>query len=342
MKILADASLPGLRSAFPKPFLLSTYLSVEEMHSLLPEQDILLCRSTLKVDANLLKQHTLHYVATASSGTDHLDKAFLAQQSITIIDAKGSNAHSVADYVEASLAYLTKTGQLSGNRAGIIGMGMVGTTVYSRLKALQYTIQTYDPLKELTDPSFKSCSKEQLFDCDLLCIHAELHNVAPYPSLNMINADFFSQIKTNCVLINAARGGIVDELALLKNPRPLLYCTDVFLNEPRINPEVVDKATLCTPHIAGHSLEAKYAAVAQVSAQLHHILGLIPPVYDRPIAAPAIVFPSAVPWYEKVLSLYNPLPETLLLKKAADKQIAFLNTRKAHQFRHDFFNNCLI
>lgn len=105
MNILADASLPGLKQAFPKPFHLTEYHHPDEIAQLLPGQDILLCRSTLKVNQSLLKNHCLQYVATASSGTDHLDHLWLGSQNIQVIDAKGSNAQAVADYVVACLAF---------------------------------------------------------------------------------------------------------------------------------------------------------------------------------------------------------------------------------------------
>src|SRR5690554_546410 len=99
MKILADASLPGLLQAFPKPFQLTLYHELKEVPQLLSGKEILLCRSTLKIAEPLLKGHSLRYLATASSGTDHIDKAYLRANSIELFDAKGSNATAVADYV---------------------------------------------------------------------------------------------------------------------------------------------------------------------------------------------------------------------------------------------------
>jgi len=135
MNILADATLPGLDEAFPAPFNLSRYTNPAKIASLLPKQDVLFCRSTLKVDSTLLKNHHLHYVATASSGTDHLDSFWLASQNIQIIDAKGCNAQAVADYVVACLAYLSQQHLIYGTKAGIIGMGLVGARVNARLQA---------------------------------------------------------------------------------------------------------------------------------------------------------------------------------------------------------------
>jgi erythronate-4-phosphate dehydrogenase len=336
MNILADSSLPGLYEAFPPPFKLTQYNHPEEIPDLLKEQNILLCRSTLKVNQALLKNHHLNCVATASSGTDHLDHYFLKARNIEIIDAKGCNATAVADYILATLAYLKQHYQLNIKKAGVIGMGMVGTKVSKRLQALNINRVEYDPLKAAKNINFHSCSLEELYDCDMLCIHAELHEKSPFPSLNLIDHQFLSQLKSGCIIINAARGGIVNEQALLNNSKPVLYCTDVYANEPNINKQIIDKATLCTPHIAGHSLDAKFKAVALISEQLHHVAGLPCPQLAQPEKPQIIDGQEITSWDNFILSIYNPITETLALKQAYDTKSAFLNLRKNHQNRHDF------
>lgn len=334
MNILADALLPGLDEAFPAPFVLTRYMSPDEIPALLDKQDVLLCRATLKVNSSLLKNHQLRFVATASSGSDHLDRPFLESEKIQIIDAKGCNAISVADYIVACLAYLDQKQLIKGTHAGIIGMGKVGTMVYERLKAANFHIKTYDPPRAIRDDQFLSSDLEQLYQSDLLCIHAELHDNPPYPSNNLIDQHFIDQLKPGCIIINTARGGIVNEEVLLNSSKPLIYCTDVYLNEPNINKQIINRATICTPHIAGHSLEAKFRAVALVSEKLHHLAGLPVPTFATP-AKPAVLKENKI-WQELVLSIYNPGDETLQLKKALDIKSTFLNLRKNHQSRHDF------
>ncbi len=337
MNLLADASLPGLAQAFPKPFHLTLYHHLDEVPQLITGQHVLVCRANLSVNRLLLENQSIQYVATASSGTDHLDLGWLASQNIDVIDAKGCNARAVADYVSACLAYLRKQQLVQGNLAGIIGMGKVGTQVQSRLMAAGLQVITYDPLKELRERgTFQSCQMEALYQADLLCIHAELHNTLPYPSLNLVDAKFLQQLKPGCIIINAARGGIINEEALLAVNHPLTYCTDVYLNEPQIDKQVLDKATLCTPHIAGHSLEAKYVAVAMVSKALHQILQLPAPEFAMPATPAQPHLSNQVSWEENILRLYNPFEETCLLKEATDIKTTFLTVRKAHSNRHDF------
>jgi erythronate-4-phosphate dehydrogenase len=332
MNILADGSLPGLVTAFPSPFRLTTYSSAYEIPTLLPKQDVLLCRSTLQVNEHLIDNATLRYVATASSGTDHIDKNYMERRKIQVLDAKGSNARAVADYVVSCLAYLSNQQIALGQKAGVIGMGCVGSRVAERLKALGFQLVTYDPLKT----SFKSHALEDLYACDVICIHPELHTNNDYPSFDLINHTFLDHLRPNCVLINASRGGVVNENDLLYSTKPMIYCTDVYLNEPSPNPNIIDMATLCTPHIAGHSLEAKYKAVSQISEQLHAVLGLPTPQYDKPEINSKIQLDSFPHWQDLVLSLYNPMIETHGLKKALNKESTFLTLRKEHRFRHDF------
>lgn len=213
----------------------------------------------------------------------------------------------------------------------------MGTKVAARLQAADFEIVTYDPLKATREPAaFQSCSLEELYQVDLLCIHAELHSNPPYPTTNLINQNVLDRLKPGCIIINAARGGIVNEVELLYSSKSLIYCTDVYLDEPDINARVIDKSTICTPHIAGHSLEAKYAAVAVVSSALHQIARLAPPQFAAPLVPQFLSYENDKLWYETILKIYNPLEETLLLKQATDKKAAFLSLRKNHQTRHDF------
>ena len=334
MNLIADGSLPHLSALFSQCFQLSTYQTEDQLINKLATQDILLCRSTLKVSAQLLKESRLQCVATASSGTDHIDKQFLAQHNILLLDAKGCNAAAVADYVLAVLAYLRQYLQLTPKTAGIIGVGMVGRLVAERLLAAGLTLSYCDPLKAQQDNDYPYTELEALSACDLLCIHANRHEQMPYPSVHLIDDHFLSQLKPGCIIINASRGDIVNETALLNTSKKLYYCTDVYSNEPHINPAIIAKASLCTPHIAGHSIEAKQNAMRHLSNQIHRYYGYSPPTEIPPPPHSAQVIRSH--WCETVLDMYNPAVESKQMKQATHMSDTFLSLRKAHQHRHDF------
>lgn len=342
MKIIADATLPGLDEHFPQPFELSLYHHQDDLAKFLPGQDVLLCRSTLKVTRNLLDNCSLQAVATASSGIDHIDVACLQERNIPLVDAKGSNANSVADYILASLAWLNKNKAFTARKAMVIGMGAVGTVVSRRLQTLGLSVLGFDPLKD----NFNSCALTEIKDCDLICLHANLHDNLPHPSRHLLDESVLSLLRPNSALINASRGDIVNESALLHLKTPIYYCTDVYTSEPAINPHIINFATLCTPHIAGHSLEAKMGAVQMVSEKLRQLFGPglrssqlatnespCSPVSLHRIRTTAEQTPD---WEEQVLNQYNPIDETQALKLAEDKKAAFLSLRARHQFRHDF------
>ncbi len=330
--ILADASLPYLDALFEPPFQLTCYHSLHELEEKISHQQVLLCRSTLAVTPKLLAHSTLACIATASSGVDHIDTPYLKTQGIQLFDAKGSNAKAVTDYVIACLAWLDQQGLwLKGKRkAGVIGMGKVGSLVALQLKKLGLDVRGCDPIRAAAGDFFEHTDLMQLQDCDVLCIHANLHDDGSFPSRNLINHEFLGKLQPNTVLINASRGGIVNEEALLHNPIPLIYCTDVYAQEPAINPNIVEYARLCTPHIAGHSIEAKKAAMVHISQQLHDHYQLPMPI-QSPVNTPVLQDSLS-----NILNLYDPSIETLALKKAIDKKSAFLDWRKRHVMRREF------
>jgi len=337
MKIFYDSTLPNI-NLFKTHFELTAFdhqnLSIlnKEMQS----QDILICRSTLKVSAELLQGTSIQCVATASSGIDHIDVHYLSQQGIQLFDAKGSNAESVDDYINATLAWLSKHNKIQGNKAGVVGVGKVGTRISASLKNWGFSVLSYDPPKASRVPDFDSCSLEEIISCDLISIHADLNDLPNYPSRNLINQHVLTQLKPNTILINAARGGIVNETALCQQ-KNIIYCTDVYDHEPSINAQIVNFATLCTPHIAGHSLEAKSQAVVDLAKIIHRYFNL-PEPNPLPALPHHFITPQShgEPFEDYILRLYDPSIETAALKAASDKKNAFLTLRQAHQFRHHF------
>lgn len=336
MKIIADARLPLLSQFFPPPFEVSVYHQAEELAQNAGQYEILLCRSTLPVDATLLSQHRFRYVATASSGTDHIDASELNARKIQLFDAKGSNAQAVVEYVLATWAVLQQARPLKVEKIGILGMGAVGEKLSQYLTFLGYSVISHDPLRALHDPDYHSYPLDNILACDLICVHANLHCDLPFPSQNLLNLSYLSQLQDNTVLINAARGGIVVEKDLLRLKNNILYCTDVYEQEPRISAEIVNFASIATPHIAGHSIEAKQNAVALLSTELHRAYGLIPPKVVETSSQSRVGLQKST-WMNQILSHYNPLAESQALKQAINKQTAFLSLRQAHHFRHDVF-----
>lgn len=335
INILADASLPDLSEFFQLPFHITLFNPNEDVYQQIQDHNVLLCRSTVKVDTAKLVKTPITCIATVSSGTDHITVSDLSQ-SIKIIDAKGANACAVADYVMACLAYCQQHHYVQGLTAGVIGVGAVGTLVSLRLQALGFHVLHYDPLRAAVDPQFSNCEFDALTTCDVLCVHANLHDQPPYASRHLLGASFLGQLKAGTVIINAARGDIVDERAVLMTPKKVYYCTDVYANEPCVNPALIEYATLCTPHIAGHSIEARRRSLQWVSQKLHRYFELSNGTSVADIEEhKQLLSQDFASWQEAILFLYNPEIDTGILKQAENKSKTFLVLRKGHH-RHEF------
>lgn len=331
IKLLADATLHNVALAFPAPFSLSFYDNNTPLQEQLQSNDILVCRSTLKVDEGLLKGSSIKLIASASSGVDHIDKTYLKTQNIPLFDAKGANADAVADYILANIAYLQLTHNIQGKKVGIIGMGAIGSLIANRLQLLGFDITPFDPWLD----AYHKNPFESLYACDYISLHANVHEMQPYPSKKLLNKAFFKKLSPQTVIINAARGALIDEEALLEAEQPFIYCTDVYNHEPQINPKMVARATIATTHIAGHSIEAKQRAIFYLSQQIHKAYGLKEPSFPSLNQGSPTYSVNQNNWQKKILQHYNPSIETKYLKAALNKQDAFMQLRKAH-LRHEW------
>ena len=188
--VLADSSLPRVIEFLPAPFHVDFYKSTEELQTKLQQQEILIIRSTMKIDASFLYSAQLHIIATASSGVDHINKELLTMHRIQLIDAKTCNANSVADYVLSCIAYLEYYKYKKIKRIGIIGIGAVGHMIQKRLHRLPYDLVMYDPWRQRVDAEHDYSDQEALYDCDLICIHANLHHMSPFASYHLIDEYF--------------------------------------------------------------------------------------------------------------------------------------------------------
>lgn len=340
MRVLADASITNIDQYFSDFFDLILYANASDLLAHIDSADILVCRSTLKVDESLLKSSMIKCVATASSGTDHIDKQNLMSKKIKLIDAHGVNAQAVCDYVLATLTFLKKEGYYLGKKVGIVGVGAVGSKLSSILDLLDFDVIGYDPLKDLHSTDFKTCDIEELYLADIICIHANLHTTLSNPSLNLFDSKLLRQLKPGVIIINAARGGIVNEQALLATDK-IVYCTDVYLSEPNINRYIVDYATICTPHIAGHSIEAKINSSEKIIKDIYAEYAPAVPFLQSEIiknnkSVKCYDFSlDSIKFQDFILGKYNPYYETQLMKLAEDKSKAFIELRNSHNIRYD-------
>ncbi|SDY16775.1 4-phosphoerythronate dehydrogenase [Acinetobacter kyonggiensis] len=260
MKIVADENL-----AFTEYFFADFGEIQQAAGRTLTQADVqdaeaLLVRSVTKVNTQLIENSSIKFVGSATIGTDHLDIAALEKHHIAWSNAAGCNAQAVAEYVITALLYL-QPNLIDKNEKftlGIIGLGNVGSRLAFMAKLLGWNVIGCDPF--VNRETIQQVELEELLKtADAISIHVPLTKIGKYPTFHLINTEALAQMKPEAILINSARGPVVEESALITDfqttKRPVVL--DVFEHEPEISAELLNLIGLVTPHIAGYSLEGK-------------------------------------------------------------------------------------
>ena len=254
MLIIIDKGIPFLDGVFGSDIEV-LYLAPEDITAdVVKEADALFVRTRTRIDERLLGDSKVRFVATATIGFDHIDQEFCHKAGIHWVSCPGCNAQAVCDYVEEAISSI-KSGE-SGLTIGVVGYGHVGKLVASMAEKRGYKVLLSDP------PLGIGMSLEELAPlCDVLTFHTPLTQEGKYPTYHLCNADIFRLCKPNTLIINAARGGVIDEQALLSTVNgKLLTVIDCWEGEPHLNQELLRKVDLASFHIAGYSIQGKMSA----------------------------------------------------------------------------------
>ena len=225
----------------------------------LQDCDALIVRSRTRVDEELLRNSKIHFVGSTVAGLDHIDQPYLEDNAITLSSAQGCNSNAVAEYVISAIANLSHdyNFKLSDRTLGIIGVGNVGRRLDFKAKQLGIKTLLNDPPRESAEGSEHFVSLEEALGADIVTFHTPLTFSGIYSTHNLLDSHNFNHIKKDAIIINAARGGIINELIWEKTPTKA-NIIDCWENEPNINPTLQKSAYWATPHIAGHSIDAKF------------------------------------------------------------------------------------
>ena len=262
MQILADENIPFVNETFAKLGKVRT-ISGRNLNSAdLAEAEVLLVRSVSQVNEKLLSSSAVRFVGTATIGLDHIDLNYLEKQGIGFAYAPGCNAIAVSEYITSALLIMAERQgfQLCDKTVGIIGCGNVGSRVFQKMEALGVNCLFYDPPLAEKTTKFNFVDLDTVLSADIITLHVPLEKTGAYPTANLVNADFLAKLRENVILINTSRGGIIDEAALIETlaVRPKMsVILDVWENEPKINPLLLQRAAFGTPHIAGYSFDGK-------------------------------------------------------------------------------------
>ncbi|MGI9294628.1 MAG: 4-phosphoerythronate dehydrogenase [Pseudomonadales bacterium] len=267
MRLVADEGIPLLDENFAQWVEVKRLPGRDIARADLLEADALLVRSITAVNAELLTDTKVRFVGSATSGVDHIDRGFLRESGIEFAHAPGCNADAVADYVCSALAALdVDLGHAAGLRVGVVGLGQVGSRVARRLHNLGFKVKAYDPL--LKSPQSSSLTNWREVLCsDILSLHVPLTRDGDYPTWHMLDARQLAALPQQLVLINAARGAVIDNDALsdILPQRPAWQTVlDVWEGEPAPDQALLQQVNVATPHIAGHSVEAKIRGSSMV------------------------------------------------------------------------------
>jgi erythronate-4-phosphate dehydrogenase len=320
LRIVADRQIPLLDQLFANTNVRLQCLSAADItRAQLQKADILLCRSVLSVDETLLAGTPVKFVATATSGSDHLAKDWLTQRHIDWYAAVGCNANAVAEYVLCSLAAMRQRQLLVEKdlTAAVVGVGQVGQRVVNLLNTLGYTVLMHDPPRAAKEATFISTPLSELHDVNLLCLHTPLTYTGPYPTYHLVDDTLLSQLKPGCIVLNAGRGKVIDSQALLTHGQRLHWCLDVYEQEPNVDLTVIDQALLCTPHIAGHAITAKWRASVMVYQAVQRWLGRADTyAVDLPYPIPVLQPERFASWEAFVLAQYDPRQDMQRMREA--------------------------
>ncbi|MBA4732355.1 MAG: 4-phosphoerythronate dehydrogenase [Candidatus Pseudothioglobus sp.] len=259
MKLMIDDAVWGFDQIFSEFGEVVTLPGRQISNESLQDCDALIVRSRTRVDEELLRNSKIQFVGSTVAGLDHIDQPYLEDNAITLSSAQGCNSNAVAEYVISAIANLSHdyNFKLSDRTLGIIGVGNVGRRL--DLKAKQLGIKTLlnDPPRESREGSEHFVSLEEALGADIVTFHTPLTFSGIYSTHNLLDSHNFNHIKKDAIIINAARGGIINELIWEKTPTKA-NIIDCWENEPNINPTLQKSAYWATPHIAGHSIDAKF------------------------------------------------------------------------------------
>lgn len=352
IKLLADKHLFLLETCLPGGVELTTYDPIHGLPGNLQEYDALFVRTVNPINSSTLPSNPgkLKFIGSATAGIDHIDTDYLEKEQINFQYAAGCNARSVAEYIASALLLWSAHTELEPGalKVGIIGIGHTGGAVADQLERLGFPYLAYDPPKEERDPDFNSCTLDELLNSDILTFHTPLTYTGKHATFHWLDEEILKKHSYELV-INAARGGIINEKTLYKSfQRETIshYILDVWENEPVFNDLLANKAFLKTPHIAGYSLQAKWRASSMVSKALADFFRLDAPDPVFPFdllneAAPSFSI-DGNPAFVEILKTLHPITdfdnkfERLIGLQPEKKSVSFQNLRTQFNLRHEF------
>jgi erythronate-4-phosphate dehydrogenase len=270
IRIISDDKIPFLRGVL-EPHAKVDYLPGNKIdNEVLKEADALLIRTRTKCNESLLTGTRVKFIGTATIGYDHIDTKFCESRGITWTNAPGCNSSSVQQYIAAALL---KTAfkfnfNLRDKTIGIIGVGNVGSRVDKLAGILGMNILLNDPPRARNEGKKKFVNLGTLLsESDIVTVHVPLSFTGEDKTYHLFDEKSFREMKKGAWFFNSSRGEVTDSFSLKKALESDKLCgavMDVWENEPDIDIELMKRAFIATPHIAGYSTDGKANGTAMI------------------------------------------------------------------------------
>lgn len=276
-------------------------ISADDLLKIIGEYDALIVRGRTKVNGAVLEAgKKLKVVGRAGVGVDNIDLEAARAQHVTVVNSPLATTVAVAELTMSLMLSLVreipradssmKAGkwlkkefegrELYGKTLGVLGYGRIGSAVAARARAFEMKILAYDPLisdEEIKKRGAEPVSMDKLLrESDLITMHMPLTS----ESRNLLNADAFAKMKKGVYIICAARGGVIEEealLAALETGQVSGAALDVFATEPPGETELVKHPRVIdSPHIGAQTVEAQYRAANDIAEEVLNALNESP------------------------------------------------------------------
>ena len=327
MKIVVDDKIPYIREKLALLADEVVYLRGADIRADdVQDADALIVRTRTHCDRQLLEGSRVQFVATATIGFDHIDTDYMSKAGIAWTNCPGCNAASVAQYVECSLLLLEQLKGFDLQRAtiGIVGCGHVGSKVKAVAERLGMRVLVSDPPLAQKEANSQQPTANNFVpldvierEADVITFHVPLSSEGQYATWHLADEDFFHRLLRVPYIINTSRGPVVDNAALLQalgEGRVRDAVLDVWEGEPQLNPDLLNKTFIGTPHIAGYSADGKVNADNMVIDALCQHFSLTHPGRIQPP-----LLPADFKYTGSALELYNPLDDSEKLKNDPTK-----------------------
>ena len=321
--------------------------SLEDLKNDITNAHALIVRSATKVGAELIAvAPTLRVIARAGTGVDNINLEAANKRGILVVNAPGANSISVAEHAWALMLNLARSitvadvqmkdgkwekkslqgAELRGKTLGVVGLGRIGREVARRGRVFEMKVISYDPF---IVPQVAKDLGIELVSLDELTKHSDfitLHLPSTTDTTGLFNRERLAACKPGVRIINTARGGLVDEEALLeaiRSGRVAGAGLDVFESEPPATQELVRlPQVVATPHIAASTFEAQELVAVETAACVRDYL-------RSGIVRNAVNFPSVSPEEFRRLRPYVVLAERLgsLLAQIVDERVESVGVR---------------